>query len=223
MLRRITRLLLGLFTAYLLAVGVLTFAYWFIPPATPLMLQSFIRGDGMDRRFVTLSRISPALQRAVLVSEDARFCQHAGIDWYSVDKAISQADQRRRGPRGASTITMQVVKNLFLWNGRSWIRKAVEAPLALWLDIAMPKHRIFEIYLNIAEWGKGRFGIEAAARHEFGISAAQLSPHQAAMLVTMLPDPTRRSARNPGPTHQLLASYLQRRMAREGANTRCLR
>lgn len=217
MIRRFVRFLCLLFAIYLFLVLVLTALFRFVPPVSAVMVTSVLRGDGATRDYVPLSRISPSLIRAVIVSEDSAFCTHHGIDWRAVDKAINQG-----GQRGASTITMQVVKNLYLWNGRSWIRKAIEAPLALALDLAWPKWRILEVYLNIAEWGDGVFGIEAAAQHQFGSSARYLSATQSAQLVTMLPDPTGRSARNPGPAQQQMASDLLGRMGREGANIRCL-
>lgn len=218
---KLIRLLFCMAAAYVLAVAALSVLYLAIPPATPLMLVDGIRHGQLRREWVPIERIAPALQRAVIVSEDSRFCSHHGIDWRAVDKAINE--KRRSGPRGASTITMQVVKNLFLWNGRSWIRKGVEVPLALWIDALWPKRRILEVYLNIAEWGDGLFGIEAAAKAEFGISAAQLSRTQAAALAIMLPDPANRSARSPGPKQRAMAAALLARMAREGANTVCLK
>lgn len=219
-MKRLFSTLAGIAAAYLLTVLALSVLYLIIPPATPLMVADGIRHGGLRREWVPLSRISPRMQRAVIVSEDSRFCSHRGIDWRAVDKAISE--KRRSGPRGASTITMQVAKNLFLWNGRSWLRKGLEVPLALWIDALWPKRRILEVYLNIAEWGDGVFGIEAAAKAEFGIGAAQLSREQAAALAIMLPDPANRSARAPGPKQQAMAAALLARMAREGTNTRCL-
>lgn len=218
---RLLRIFGMLAAIYLLSMVVLVVAYRVVPPASAFMLISKLTGDGMDRRWVPLSRVSNSLIRAVIVSEDSRFCAHHGIDWHSVDKALDE--KRRRGPRGASTITMQVAKNLFFWTGRSWVRKMLEAPVALWIDFTWPKRRVLEVYLNIAQWGNGVFGIEAAARHQFGVSAAQLNASQSALLVTMLPDPEHRRAGHPGFGHQRLAQQLMQRMAREGANTRCLR
>lgn len=220
-MRALIHFVAACFTAYLLAVVALSFIYQFIPPATPLMVVSALRGDGMKREWVPLSRIAPSVLRSVIVSEDARFCEHDGIDWKAVDRVVQKAARQGKATAGASTITMQVTKNLFLFNTRSFLRKAVEAPLALWLDAVMPKRRILEIYLNMAEWGEGRFGIEAAARHEFGVGAGQLSAQQAALLVTMLPAPKDRSAANPGPKHAAMAATVAARAPR--ANTSCLR
>lgn len=217
---RILRTLMATAAAYVLAVFILMLLYLVIPPATPLMMADAIAHGGLRREWVPLKHISTAMQRAVIVSEDSAFCEHHGIDWHAVDKAMNE--RRRRGLRGASTITMQVAKNLFLWNGRSWVRKAVEVPFALAIDALWPKRRILEVYLNIAEWGDGVFGIEAAAQHEFGIRAAEISAAQAARLATMLPDPEHRSARAPKHGHAVMAGYLARRVAREGGNLRCL-
>lgn len=223
MILRVFRTLCSLFAAYLLAVAVLTLVFRVVPPVSAVMMASALRGDGMARDWVPLNRMSPNLIRAVLVSEDSRFCTHAGIDWHSVDKAVGEAGRRKKGPRGASTITMQVAKNLFLWNGRSWVRKAIEAPLALWIDLVWPKRRILEVYLNIAQWGDGVFGIEAAARRAYGTSARYITPQQAAQLAVVLPDPESRNAGRPGPGQIMMSAYLQSRLAREGANTSCLR
>lgn len=218
----VIRFILSLAIAYLLAVLVLTFTYLVMPPVSTVMVASAVRGEGMARTWVPLEKISPHVLRAVIAAEDGRFCSHRGIDWQAVDKAMMQAKQSGRAPRGASTVTMQVAKNLFFFTGRSWLRKALEAPIALWIDLLWSKRRIMEVYLNIAEWGDGVFGIEAAAKHEFGVSANDLSASQAALLAIMLPDPERRSARHPGPRHRAMAAQLRARMGREGANTRCV-
>ena len=138
------------------------------------------------------------LPRSVVASEDAKFCSHHGIDWDALREAIEDAEDGEVA-RGGSTITQQVAKNLFLWPGRSVVRKALEIPLALWIDLVLPKQRILEIYLNIAEWGpSGQFGAEAGADLRLRPSASTLSPREAALLAAILPNPVRRSARNPG-------------------------
>lgn len=213
---RILCFIRNLLIAYFLAVGVLTICYLFIPPVSAVMVASALRGDGMERTWVSLRHISPAAIGAVVASEDARFCKHYGIDWVAMRKVVAEAKRRGEPPsKGASTISMQVAKNLFLFNGRSWVRKALEAPIALWIDFAWPKSRVLEVYLNIAEWGEGVFGIEAASQRAFGIPAAQLNSSQAAMLAVVLPDPTGRDARNPGPAMRGMASTVQ---ARAGHN-----
>lgn len=202
--------------AYFLAVGALTICYLFIPPVSTVMVASWLRGDGMQREWVSLRHVSSPAVRAVLASEDGRFCEHYGIDWVAMRKVVAEAKRRGATPsKGASTITMQVAKNLFLFNGRSWVRKALEAPIALWIDFAWPKQRILEVYFNIAEWGDGVFGIEAASRRAFGIPASQLNSHQAAMLAVVLPDPDGRSAARPGPAMRAMAGTVQGRMAQD--------
>jgi monofunctional biosynthetic peptidoglycan transglycosylase len=147
----------------------------------------------------------------VVASEDAHFCKHHGIDWGAVREVIDDAGEGG-AIRGASTITQQVAKNLFLWPIPGPIRKILEFPLALWIDFVLPKQRILEIYLNIAELGpSGQFGAEAGSTYAFGHSAASLSPREAALLASILPNPVKRSARNPGPgVRRLAGTYMVR-------------
>lgn len=156
------------------------------------------------------------MPRSVVASEDAKFCSHHGIDWDSLRDVIEDAEDGDV-TRGGSTITQQVAKNLFLWPGRSIIRKGLEFPLALWIDLVLPKQRILELYLNIAEWGpEGQFGAEAGAEYAFGRSASQLSPQQAALMAAILPNPVSRSARRPGPgVRRLAGTYVVRARAAE--------
>ncbi len=143
--------------------------------------------------------MSSYLPRSVVGAEDARFCVHHGVDWDALREVVDDAEDGEV-TRGGSTITQQVAKNLFLWPGRSVVRKALELPLALWIDAVLPKRRILELYLNIAELGpSGQFGAEAGANHAFGKSAAALSPREAALMAAILPNPVKRSARAPGP------------------------
>lgn len=197
---------------YFLAVLLLSVLYIGFAPVSPLMVASLVTGKGLHHRWVDIEQVPSTVLRAVVASEDARFCDHHGIDVQAVNKAVKLAERTGRAPRGASTVTMQTAKNLFLWNTRSWIRKAIEAPIALWLDTIWTKKRILEVYLNIAQWGDGVFGIEEAARRNFGVNASGLSSYQAALLVTMLPDPERRSARNPGPKMRSMAGTVSARM-----------
>jgi monofunctional biosynthetic peptidoglycan transglycosylase len=170
-----------------------------LPPATPLMvIRAVEQGAWVDYRPVRLEQMAASLPRTVIVAEDGRFCLHNGLDLAAVEEAIQ--DFRERGRlRGASTITMQVARNLFLWNGGGAVRKALELPLALALDALWPKERILEVYLNIAEWGDGVFGAEAAARKHFGKAAAHLTAAQSARLAAVLPSPRRWNAAQPGP------------------------
>lgn len=171
------------------------------PPVTPVMLgrvanhlATGTRPIWPARTTVPREAISPHLRRAVLASEDDRFYLHFGIDVVELQKAVAR---RKAGGklRGASTLTQQVAKNLFLWNGRSFVRKGLEAYLTLWLELLLSKERILDLYLNLAEWGPHHFGAEAAARHHFRKSAAQLTRDEAARLAAILPAPRRWTAR----------------------------
>ena len=158
------------------------------------MIWRRMTGKRVERTYVPLARISSNLERAVIVAEDGRFCSHYGVDVAEIRDAIADADDLE-DMRGGSTITQQVAKNLFLWPGRSYVRKALEFPLALWIDLVLSKRRILEIYLNIAEWGpNGEFGAEAGARRAFGKPARDLSRYQAALLAAVLPNPHDRNA-----------------------------
>jgi monofunctional biosynthetic peptidoglycan transglycosylase len=180
------------------------------------MAWRWLTGAPVARQWVDFDAISPALPRTVVGSEDAKFCSHHGIDWDSVRDAIDDM-QDGDAARGGSTITQQVAKNLFLWPGRSVVRKALEVPLALWIDLVLGKQRVLEIYLNIAEWGPaGQFGAEAGAQYAFGRPAAELTPREAALLAAILPNPVSRSARTPGPGVRRLASrYVARGQSAE--------
>lgn len=196
--------------AALIFVGVSLFAVFFvrfIPPlVTPYMLirvgESIVDGDpvGITKDWTSLDAISPNLQRAVIASEDARFFDHHGIDWEAVEDARDY-NRRHAGrrKRGASTITMQCARNVFLWQGRTWARKGLELWFTTLMELFWPKRRILEVYLNVAEWGPGVYGAEAAAQHWFGIPAAKLSPAQGALLAAMLPSPRRWNPDRPTP------------------------
>jgi len=151
----------------------------------------------LRQQWVPYERISPNLKRAMIAAEDARFVDHEGFDWEGIQRAIEKNEKRGRIVAGGSTITQQLAKNLFLTPERSWLRKGQEAVITLMLEALLPKRRIFEIYLNVIEWGNGVFGAEAAARRYFGVSAARLGPEQAARLAAMAPNP-RFYERNPG-------------------------
>jgi monofunctional glycosyltransferase len=202
---------------------VLTLVYAVINPVSTVMLWRRVTGEPVHHQYISLSRISPALPRAVIVAEDGRFCTHHGIDFTEIRNALDQADDID-DVRGSSTITQQVTKNLFLWPGRSFVRKALEFPLALWVDLVLSKRRVLEIYLNIAEWGPtGEFGIEVGSRRAFGKSARDLGPYEAALMAASLPNPVARNARTPGPGMRRLAGLYVARSARSGGVTACLR
>jgi len=175
------------------------------------MLWRWAIGARVEHVWVPLDRISPPLPLAVIGAEDGTFCHNRGIDLGAMREALQQYDDSGR-ERGASTITQQTAKNLFFWQGRSIIRKVLEIPLAVWLYLVLPKRRVLEIYLNIAQWGpNGEFGAEAGARYAFGKSARNLNAQEAAELAAILPSPARRSARNPSPLVRRLAGVYERR------------
>ncbi|WP_375312046.1 monofunctional biosynthetic peptidoglycan transglycosylase [Bradyrhizobium sp. A5] len=212
---RIVKILLLLVALVALAPYVIAPFYRAGHPVSTLMAWRSLRGAPMQREWIDLAAMSPSLPRAVVAAEDAHFCKHHGIDWGALREAIDDAQEDGTAFRGASTITQQVAKNLFLWQGRDFVRKALEFPLALWIDLVLPKARILEIYLNIAELGpQGQFGVEAASAYAFGKSAANLSPREAALLASILPNPVKRSARTPGPgVRRLAGTYVARAQA----------
>ncbi|MDT8343862.1 MAG: monofunctional biosynthetic peptidoglycan transglycosylase [Thermohalobaculum sp.] len=164
------------------------------------------RLGGIERDWRGLDRISPNLARAVVAAEDARFCAHWGLDLQAIDKALAERERGR--VRGASTITQQTAKNVFLWHGPSWTRKGLEAGFALLIEIVWGKRRILEVYLNVAEFGEGVFGAEAAARHYYGVAASQLSLGQAAALAAILPNPKARNPLRLGPNLRRRAAQI---------------
>ena len=199
----------GVFAIVLIFAGVL--ALWsVVPPVSMLMIGRSISGQQYERDYVRLDAIAPVLVASVITSEDGQFCHNGGVDWGELREVMDNPD----GPsRGASTITMQTAKNLFLWPGRSAIRKGIEIPVALVLGRVWSKAHTIEVYLNIAEWGDGIFGIEAASRRYFHKSARQLDASESALLATALPNPKERDPSSP--------SLLQRRLAaRLAARTR---
>jgi monofunctional glycosyltransferase len=204
-------------TLALIVLVVLLVPYLVVPfyrtghPVSTLMAWRWLKGAPVSRHWIDFDEISPALPRAVVAAEDAHFCRHHGIDWGAVREVMNDAEDGEV-TRGGSTITQQVAKNLFLWQGRSFVRKALEFPLALWIDAVLPKQRILEIYLNVAELGpSGQFGAEAGSLFAFNRSASDLSPREAALLAAILPNPVLRSAHSPGPgVRRLAGTYVAR-------------
>ena len=184
----VRRLLLAFVVLLLLPVPVILLYRFVPPPVTPLMLIRAAEGEGMHRDWRPIGRISPALPRAVIASEDARFCWHHGFDWIEIDKAYEGWRDGER-LRGASTISQQLARNLFLWPGGGYPRKAAEAYITVLLEAMLSKERILELYLNVVEWGPGIYGAEAAARAHFGRHASELTPREAALLAAVLPAP----------------------------------
>jgi monofunctional biosynthetic peptidoglycan transglycosylase len=220
-IRRALSAIVILVLVYVGAIVGLGLAYAAATPVSTLMLGRWLTLRSVTRTPVPLDSVSPALPIAVIASEDNRFCRHRGVDWGALREVVESADED--GPsRGASTIPMQTAKNLFLWSGRSYVRKALELPIALWLDLVWSKRRMMENYLNIAEWGEGLFGAEAAARRYFGKGARDLTRREAALLATALPNPILRNPGRPSPRHRALANRLLARMEAADALSGCV-
>jgi monofunctional biosynthetic peptidoglycan transglycosylase len=207
-LRRIGRFLLVLAGVILLSIVAFRFVN---PPITPVMLVAKLKGNTLRRDWVPLEDISRQLPLAVIASEDGRFCAHWGVDWGAVRDAVKEGGGLG-GLRGASTIPMQTAKNLYLWNGRSYVRKALEAPLAYVMSFLWPKQRMMEIYLNVAQFGPGIFGAEAASRYYFQKSAADLTRHEAVLLAAALPNPRWRNPARPSRRMLIVTRAVERRM-----------
>ncbi len=191
-------------------------------PVSTLMAADLVTLRGYDRQWTTIDGLGPNIVNAVMMSEDGQFCAHGGVDWDALNVVIEDAMSGER-TRGASTITMQSAKNRFLWLGRSYVREALEIPIALYLDTVLSKRRTLEIYLNIAEWGPGVYGAEAAARHHFGRAARDLSARQAALLAVTLPNPRARNPASPSQGLDRLARVIEGRAAQAGAYVGCVR
>ena len=221
--RRLTRaILLACLAVVLLAAALVLMLRWVHPPTSAFMLEA--RWDAWRQRessyrtqyrWVDLESISPQLAIAVIASEDQQFPYHAGFDFKSIREAV-RAHERGRSLRGASTLTQQVAKNLFLWSGRSFIRKGMEATLTVMLELFWPKERILEVYLNIAQFGHGIYGVEAAAERYFHVSAARVTRGDAALLAGVLPNPER--LRADAPSRYLLSrrDWIVEQMAHLG-------
>ena len=221
--RRVTRRCLNALLALFLLTWLPVLLLRFVPPLTSaFMIERRIaaaaRGEHDFRlryHWVPWSRIAPVAPLAMVASEDQKFPFHHGFDLASIHDAINDADRGER-LRGASTISQQTAKNLFLWNGRSFIRKGIEAYFTVLIEATWPKRRILEIYANIAELGDGIYGVEAASQAYFGEHASQLNAHQAALLAAVLPDPRRLHANRPSSYVQRRAAWIERQMAQLG-------
>ena len=224
LLRWMTRALLGLLAFSLAWVLVYRFAP---PPATYLMLRDRMHGLPVQRIWRSLDDLGKLLPLAAIAAEDARFCSHHGFDVAAINQALKANERaRERGRsrlRGGSTISQQTAKNAFLWPQRSWLRKGLESGFTVLIELAWPKKRIMEVYLNIAEWGPGIFGAEAAAQYHFHKPAQALSAREAALLAVSLPNPFERQAGHPGAGTQRLAEVLQARMRRAPNVAACAR
>lgn len=222
MIRRILKRLVVLAAILVATPVVLTLLYTVVTPVSTLMVWRMVTGQTVTRQVVPLAEVARTVPAALIAAEDSRFCLHRGVDWRELMAVIQDED----GPsRGASTLSMQVARNLFLWQGDSGItaiaRKGLEIPLAMFIDLVWTKRRMMEIYLNIAEWGPdGEFGIEAASRRAFGKPAARLTAAEAALIVSVLPNPVLRDPRAPGPGVRRKAVIVARRAG--AATTSCL-
>ena len=219
-MRRLLLVLALLPVAACLAVATLALVYRAVDPPSTLMLGRWLTLKGVDWRPVPLGAIAPDLVQAVVASEDQRYCLHGGVDWDALRDVVDDEE----GPsRGASTIPMQAVKNIFLWPGRSYLRKALEIPLALAADLAWGKRRLMANYLNVAEWGEGVFGAEAAAQRHFRKSARNLTRGEAALLAAVLPNPILRDPARPSRGVVAAARRIQGRMAGVAGLMGCLK
>jgi len=219
---KLRRILIGVVLFLLLApVAGVVFYRVVPPPLTPLMAMRWAAGDGLRKDWTGLDRIAPRLRAAVISAEDNLFCEHHGFDLGSLQDAVEDWAEGG-GLRGASTLSMQTSKNLFLWPGRSFIRKGIEAYITVWLELLWPKERIMEVYLNIAEWGPGVFGAEAAARYYFGVPASRLTRRQAALMAAVLPNPREWNPARPTAYINGRARTLQVRMRQLGPRLDCV-
>ncbi len=212
-MRRVFKIFVGVLALVASIPLVLTVLYAFVQPVALPVERLKWRDRPVEQQWVPLDEIAPELVRAVIMAEDARFCLHYGVDLRQMRIVIGEALDGEK-PRGASTITMQVVKTLFLWPERDYLRKAVEVPLALWMDLVLSKDRIIEIYLNVAQWGRGVYGIEAASQKVFGVAAADLSREEALALATILPAPAARNPARPGSRQRAVIAHVERELDR---------
>jgi monofunctional biosynthetic peptidoglycan transglycosylase len=198
---------------------------WINPPTSAFMLERRAQGVfvpsrrvHIDYAWVDLDHISRNVQLAVMASEDQKFLEHEGFDFESIEKALEQRHRRRGHLRGASTISQQVAKNLFLWGGRTWLRKGIEAGYTILIETLWNKRRILEVYLNIAEFGDGVYGVGAASPRYFNKPASRLSRHEASLLAAVLPAPKRMHANRPSAYVERRAWWIERQMMRLGAH-----
>jgi len=220
-IKQVVELVLLIFLAPVFLSLVLTIFYILIPPLSMPIVGSFLSGQETHWRWRSYDEISPHLKRAVIAAEDGRFCEHNGVDWIAVEKVANKAARKGRLSRGASTIPMQTAKNLFLWPLPDLLRKPLEIPLATWMDAMWSKRRMLEIYLNIAQFGNGIYGAEAASRFYFKKSASQLNINEASALAAILPNPEKR---NPERLTSKIANYAITIKARSGSSrTSCLK
>ncbi|WEK04462.1 MAG: transglycosylase domain-containing protein [Candidatus Devosia phytovorans] len=202
--------------------ALLTPVYLVVDPVSVPMLERYLTGRPVVREWRDIGDISDRLKASLILSEDGQFCRHWGVDFGALREEVERY-MEGEDARGASTITMQVSRNLFLWNSPSVIRKALEVPLALYVDLVLPKRRIMEIYLNIAEWGpEGQFGVGAGAQRAFGVEPQNLDWYRATMLVTALPNPMLRQPGRPSQGMLRIAGIIEGRVIEYGQRAECV-
>ncbi len=220
--RRALRAVVWVVATFVVTSVLAVVAYRWVPPPTSAFVLArridawtgALPNKPIERRWVSANKVSPEMFIAVVAAEDQQFPQHFGFDLAAIEKALDERDKGRT--RGASTISQQVAKNLFLWSGRSWVRKGLEVWFTGLIELAWPKRRILEVYVNFAEFGDGVYGAEAAAKRFFGRSAMQLNSAQAARLAAVLPSPKRYSAARPGPYVLQRQRWIERQMRQLG-------
>lgn len=206
---RAKRMLLWLLVLQLVYIVLLR---WIDPPFTITQASNLIVGNGCQRNYVDASQISPYARLAVIASEDQLFMEHYGFDWKRIKEAMKYNERKPNKLRGGSTISQQTAKNVFLWQGRSWVRKGLEVYFTFMIELLWGKKRILEVYLNVIEMGKGVFGIEAAAQYYFGKSARQLTRQEAALIAASLPNPVRYKVKPASRYMQSRAAFIVRQM-----------
>ena len=185
---------------------------WVDPPVTLTQLGSLLTGHGLSRDYVSYNQMPASVKLAVIAAEDQLFADHSGFDWKSIEKAMVYNKRKPNRVRGASTISQQVAKNVFLWQGRSWIRKGLETYFTFMIELVWGKRRILEMYLNVAEMGDGIFGIEAAARKNYKKPALNISRQQAAMIAACLPNPKKYTVMPPSRYNVARCPWILRQM-----------
>ncbi|UXE65467.1 MAG: monofunctional biosynthetic peptidoglycan transglycosylase [Chryseotalea sp. WA131a] len=200
-LKKLKKLVLILLIAQLVYIVLLK---WVNPPITITQFTNWMEGNGLKRDYISYKEMSPNIKLAVMASEDQLFPDHNGFDVESIKKAWSEKSKKRKRVRGASTISQQVAKNVFLWQGRSWVRKGLEVYFTFMIELIWGKERILEVYLNVAEMGKGIFGVEAASRNYFKKPAKKMTRAEAAMIAACLPNPKKFRVQPP-------SNYISRR------------
>jgi monofunctional biosynthetic peptidoglycan transglycosylase len=206
--------IVGITCIILLSLAITLPWRWINPPTTAFILREPLNKNGITHHWVDLQNVSLALQATIIFAEDRAFSRHHGFDFKAIKIALEQKGQKRPG---ASTISQQLVKNLYLWPGRTLFRKAIEAYLTIYIEMTWPKRRILEVYLNMIEYGPQLYGIDAACRQFFGKEPSQITIREAALLATVLPAPKHRSVLAPSPRMQALALHIEKRTRKRGA------